>query len=597
MPPALPPRILVTLQDHAAQDNAEQKPCAAALHTPAEQPLFLPATREQSIAQAIYLSGKLAPVPLCNGMGQCGRCRVRYVCEPEANLPLAAIPLPTPEDTATLSSDMLAQGWRLGCQHVATGTHLVELPPNSRVLANTAQPCSPPPCPTSEALALPTQGPAQKPVHPLASPRTEPLFLGVDLGTTSLHWAVCTGSGTILHQESQLNPQAGAGSDCISRLAYAATPQGRETLYHITLHALQAIAARANAFGSITSLCLAANPSMTALALHAPTSGLATAPYSLEEPGGRGTSLPGLPPVWLPPQFAPFVGGDIGAGLAAILAKNPQYPFLLADLGTNGEFLLALAPETMLCASVALGPALEGIGLRFGTEARPGAISRFSLRPTGLHAHPLEQGQGMEATAHTTPGMPGITGTGYLSLMRCLLQAKAMGEDGHFTREQSPMLRRSLAAPVVPCPCPLCHNAPIPPLPATPYLPLPHGMFVSARDVEELLKVKAAFSLGLSLLLQEAGIPSHALQAVYLAGALGLHAEKEALEALGFFPQGTATRMHVLGNASLQGACLLAHSAPARKAVLAAASHVTPLTLAERPSFMQGFAQHMRFAW
>lgn len=336
---------------------------------------------------------------------------------------------------------------------------------------------------------------------------------------------------------------------------------------------------------------------MTALALHASTSGLATAPYTLEEPGGRATSLPGLPPVWLPPQFAPFVGGDIGAGLAAILTSNPQYPFLLADLGTNGEFLLALAPDNLLCASVALGPALEGIGLRFGTEARPGAISRFSLRPTGLHGHPLEQGQGMEAAAHTTPGMPGITGTGYISLMRCLLQAKAMGEDGHFTPEQSPMLRRALAAPVAPCPCPLCHNAPVPPVPTTPYLPLPHGLFVSARDVEELLKVKAAFSLGLSLLLQEADIPSHALRAVYLAGALGLHAEKEALEALGFFPQGTATRMHVLGNASLHGACLLAHSPKAREAVLAAASHVTPLALAERPSFMQGYAQHMRFSW
>lgn len=336
---------------------------------------------------------------------------------------------------------------------------------------------------------------------------------------------------------------------------------------------------------------------MTALALHAATSGLATAPYALEEPGGRGTSLPGLPPVWLPPQFAPFVGGDIGAGLASILASDPHYPFLLADLGTNGEFMLALAPDCLLCASVALGPALEGIGLRFGTEARPGAISRFSLRPTGLHAHPLEPGQGMEATAHTTPGMPGITGTGYISLVRCLLQAKAMGEEGHFTPEQSPMLRRSLAAPVAPCPCPLCHNEPVPPLPATPYLPLPHGMFISARDVEELLKVKAAFSLGLSLLLEEAAIPSHALRAVYLAGALGLHAEKDALEALGFFPQGTATRMHVLGNASLHGACLLAHSPLAREAVLAAACHVTPLALAERPSFMQGFARHMRFAW
>ena len=584
------PSIRVILQDKGHQDNAGQRPATASPTTLGAHPvqaLSLTTTGEQSIAQAIYLSGKVAPVPLCNGMGQCGRCRVRYVQPPEGTYSLAPIPLPTPKDAATLSPAMLAEGWRLGCQHEATGTHLLELPSNSRVLTSVTPPSGPP-------LGLANTIAQQHTQRPDAR-NTGPLYLGVDLGTTSLHWAVCTANGAVLHQESQLNPQAGAGSDCISRLAYAATPQGRETLYDITLDALHTITAKASAFGPIAYLCLAANPSMTALALHAPVSGLATAPYALLEPGGRGTSLPGLPPVWLPPQFVPFVGGDIGAGLAAILDTNPQYPFLLADLGTNGEFLLALAPDTMLCASVALGPALEGIGLRFGTEARPGAISRFSLRPTGLHAHPLEHG--MDAAATTTPGMPGITGTGYISLIRGLLHAKAMGEDGHFTPQQSPMLRRTLAAPVAPCPCPLCHNAPVPPLPATPYLPLPHGMFLSARDVEELLKVKAAFSLGLSLLLQEADIPSHALQAVYIAGALGLHAEKEALEALGFFPQGTATRMQVLGNASLHGACLLAHSPSARNAVLAAASHVTPLALAERPSFMQGFAQHMRFAW
>ena len=44
----------------------------------------------------------------------------------------------------------------------------------------------------------------------------------------------------------------------------------------------------------------------------------------------------------------------------------PRFPLLLADMGTNGEFVLLRAGLPPLLASVPLGPALEGIGLRCG---------------------------------------------------------------------------------------------------------------------------------------------------------------------------------------------------------------------------------------
>ena len=63
---------------------------------------------------------------------------------------------------------------------------------------------------------------------------------------------------------------------------------------------------------------------------------------------------PDLPPARIPPLLAPFVGADISAGMAAIAfgPDPPRYPYLLADLGTNGEFALALSPEEYLLASV-----------------------------------------------------------------------------------------------------------------------------------------------------------------------------------------------------------------------------------------------------
>ena len=92
---------------------------------------------------------------------------------------------------------------------------------------------------------------------------------------------------------------------------------------------------------------------MTDIFLGRHIEGLCAAPYRLSHTGGsmaQGLSVLGeqqeavlLPPAYIPPLPAPFVGGDISAGMLAVLEdKHPAYPFLLADMGTNGEFALAL---------------------------------------------------------------------------------------------------------------------------------------------------------------------------------------------------------------------------------------------------------------
>ena len=342
-------------------------------------------------------------------------------------------------------------------------------------------------------------------------PDAGPFRLAVDLGTTSIHWRLLDGTGHEAASGQALNPQMGAGSDVVSRLAASRNQEGRERLGHLVIRFLQRVVSDVGV--PVAELCIAGNTAMTSILLNEDVAGLCAAPYRLTEPGGRTAELPGLPPAWIPPQPAPFVGGDISAGMAALLyGESPEFPFLLADMGTNGEFVLALDKERSFIASVPLGPSLEGIGLRYGGVADTGSVSGFRLGPFGLS--PVVIG-------NTEPKR--ICGTGYLSLLDALLRTGFLDATGRLASAPvSPLAARLLGT--------VERGA------AGWSLPLPGGMELAGADVEEILKVKAAFSLALESLLAASGLESRALARVCLGGALGEHMPETALERLGFLP-------------------------------------------------------------
>ncbi len=525
---------------------------ALILETAPEEPdgprsrLTLQALPQDTVAQAVFLSGLVPARGLCAGAGRCGRCRMVLEAEGTA-------PAPLPEETRLLSAGELAAGVRLACLHQV----------REGLVARLDLPAVAPPAPAEDDFAA------------------EPLHAAVDFGTTTICVRLCRSDGSIADEFAFTNPQMGAGAEVVSRLAYAADDAGQIRLREATLRALETITARAGA--PVVSLCLAGNPAMTSLAMGWNISGLMAAPYGLPHRGGFWADPAGasdLPLIFVPPQLSPFVGGDVAAGYAALAhallapgafaGQEPEFPFVLADLGTNGELLLALSPTEALVSSVALGPALEGAGLTFGREAGPGVVTGFSLSPKGLEPQRLEG-----------PAQAAVSGSGRLALMACLLRAAAMDRDGRFTPEHSPLLRKFFA----------------PEEGGGFRLLLPDGMYLPARDVEEILKVKAAFSLGLQRLLQVAGVDSRAIRHFYPAGALGLHVPPETWEALGFFPPGAAARLRPAGNTSLQGAALLLQSEDLRRNLCRWAAGVKEHNMAEDPLFQERFAGQMRFAW
>lgn len=505
-----------------------------------------------TLAQAVYLSGAFAPRPLCSGLGKCGLCRVRF---------LSAPPQATPEDEAILGTEAVSQGWRLGCGHKAVSGAEVLVP--SAASQTTGE--------------IETDGSAAIP---------QSLLLAVDLGTTSLVWsafeptAAPKGSGRIVAQGRELNPQIGAGSDVLSRLSAAMAPGGGKRLQEVTLEALRRIVTGLPA--PVSRICLAANTAMTALTRGASVLGLAAAPYALEFHGHCEDSLPGLPPVYFPPQAAPFIGGDISAGMAALLAKKPEFPFLLADMGTNGEFVLALSPTHCLAVSVPLGPALEGIGLSCGALAGVGGeervITAFNLTPAG--PRPVCEDE-MSAEAHYR----GISGTGYLSLVHILRNLDLVREDGQFNADAPLPLARKLARHL--------HARA-----GQTELELPGELRLTGTDVEEILKVKAAFSLAVHSLLAAAELSPADLRACCLAGALGRHVRADDLFALGFLPAALkASKVTSVGNTALAGAKLMLADPRARDLAAQWASGVKVLNLAADKTFMRLYLNHMRFCF
>ncbi|SDB40129.1 protein of unknown function [Desulfonatronum thiosulfatophilum] len=518
----------------------------------------------QTLAHVLFLEGLWPTRPFCAGLGRCGHCVVYFDHAP---------PEPLPAETAALSSAVLSSGGRLACRRVAE--------PGLRIALPFSFPAS---IIETEKLSLPrsTQG---------------PLSLAMDLGTTSIHWLAGDQTGKLAGGR-EFNPQLVAGSEVMSRLAFAlADPGNGGVLRDIVLRRLQALV---RAFPEpVERACIAGNTVMTALLLDWPLAGLASAPYRLPHPGGIWTTIhlpdgSGLQ-TYIPPLPAPFIGADVSAGLAALhfsQASPPAYPWLFADLGTNGEFVLALGPEQYLAASVPMGPALEGIGMARGSAALPGVWVDVTLTARGLQPRILTESATVVGSAAIIPPKPDqsepmtgqrISGTGYLSLLAVLRRLGLLDEAGGFVAGQNPLARRVGLE--------LRQDE------GETRFMLGPDVFLTGRDVEEVLKVKAAFNLAFSRLLEAGGIAPDALRAVYLAGALGEHVDLSALEELGFVPLGSKQRIKPLGNTSLAGARLLATEQRARDWIEQAVPRVTTLDIGQEKNFFTNYIQRLVFRY
>ncbi len=510
--------------------------------------IYISADSGQSLAEAIWLSGKLSPLPLCSGLGRCGQCKVLF------NSPA---PKPHAMELKLLSASDIERGIRLACRHI-----LESLNPNPAGNIEI----------TLHSNSIPEQ-------NIEVSTSEKSALLAVDLGTTSLHWQALSTTGNIIAKGQQINPQMGAGSDIVSRLAFAMKPEGTKILSDLVVNSLINITKN---LPPVTEICLAANTAMSGIFLQKNIKSLAAAPYSLPLHGNNIEYVKGLAPIYIPVQLAPFVGGDISAGYASLMQQNKvEFPFIFTDLGTNGEFILSLNEQDAYITSVPLGPALEGIGLSLGHMAHgtSGVVCEVHLSPKGLEPTTLDNAPPKR-----------ICGTGYLSILKCLFQCGIIQQDGHFTHKEN--LNNPLAANLFKL-IEKQDNEYI--LRLWPHLA--DNMFISSTDIEEILKVKAAFTLAMHELLNTANLLQKDLKNIYLAGAMGSHVKGEDLEALGFIGYGMSNRLIKLGNSSLDGAKTLLIDPTRRSWLHEWSKNNKHIQLANRADFLTKYMQHMQFTF
>lgn len=449
-------------------------------------------------ANASYLFGlpQIMPRPLCTGMGKCGRCKVRYHSD---------IPELSPLEQKLLSREEQENNIRLACKHPLRDNTVLTVFDDLQ------------------------QNAVRYDLHLEKSNREKKAILFIDLGTTSIAFEV-RGGNTVLTEGKILNPQMFAGADVMARLHYEHfiekdKPSRLQTVLLEYFQNLCQNLAELNIF--IQKIYLAANPAILALFLGESTKGLLEAPYHLENKGDKTYQFPKLPPLFVPPQLSAFVGADACAGLANILQTYPHSDnFLLADLGTNGEFI-HYSKGKIHAASVPLGPALEGVGMRCGSAVHgegENIILSFSLTPFGLSYACKGEAQF-------------ICGAAYLCLLNILLSANCINRQGLFQDNQhslSPLGKKILKN--------------LQETNGEKRLYVTDRLYLCAEDIENILKVKAAFSSAIALFLERNNIEN-----IFLSGALSSHIPLEILENLGFLPKNSKAKTSILDNTSLKG--------------------------------------------
>lgn len=486
----------------------------------------------------------LLPAP-CGGRGRCGKCAVRV---------LEGAPEPPSDEESRLLAGA-PDGVRIAC--------LLKV--------------------TSELVLQPVASVAAAHAAPIRGAVKGPVVGAVDLGTTNVVAVILdAAAGGQRGQASVPNPQQSFGADVASRMSEALAGSSGE-LRRLAAEGIEdalgsACASIACEHGDLRRVVVAGNSVMSHLALGESVAGLGRAPYRMAFEGPRRVSAGGLGIASLDagvefeivPAVAPFVGGDVTAGILATDLDVAGSTRVLLDLGTNAEVVIAHRGR-LTAASAAAGPAFEGGQLSCGGPAAPGAIESVAWSEGGLEVAVIG---GVE------PGW--LCGTGVLDAVAALRRAGGLDAGGRIlsdgpvsglVHERDGVLSVQIAGG-----------------PGE-----PTDVYLTQLDVRAIQLAKAAVAAALELTLTAAGIGWKTVRALRMAGDFGYRLSRETLQVIGIVPGGFAPSFGLVGNASLQGAASIAFEPSEMGRAERIAATTESLDLATQAAFQEAFIRHTFF--
>lgn len=272
---------------------------------------------------------------------------------------------------------------------------------------------------------------------------------------------------------------------------------------------------------------------------------LSRAPFTASELFGKETELG-----YVPPCISAFVGADLTAAVLASDMANAGYKAaLLCDIGTNGE--IALYKDGVVYAtSTAAGPAFEGVAIKMGSTAIPGAIEHVSN----------ENGE-IKISVIGNAEAKSICGSGILEAVSTGLEFGVIDESGRMSGE----------------------------------FKLSESVSVFPEDVREIQSAKAAIAAGIATLFSASNTSPEEIERCYIAGAFGKKCSEKSILRLGLLPKELSGKLEFIGNAALDGAAMMLLSDEKReelKEILKKAKHIS---LGGNPVFNEAFIDNISF--
>lgn len=412
----------------------------------------------------------------------------------------------------------------------------------------------------------------------------------VDLGTTTICVSVFDlESGALIGTSSDWNAQGSYGADVISRVDYCMKkPRGLEMLGRKIRRQIRLLIQQIideNGGGQLSEVVISGNTVMQHIFAQIDPSPMAKAPYEpsclFDEDFEAPVEYPEFDDCMLgfSPCIAGFVGGDIVSGILASGMDKGKEISLLLDIGTNGEMVIGNS-DSLLCCSVATGPAFEGAHLSCGMRSADGAISHISLTNDltrgGILALKLDIIGDQAAPL-------GLCGTAYMDLLAILLDEGVVDSTGRLLGPgEVPLKMRHFVT------ADDNDNGIF-------WVDPDQNIYVNAADIRQLQLAKAAVAAGIDTLLDAAGISADCIDKLYIAGGFGKNLNPYSVSRIGLIPEDLTDKITDIGNASLTGATALLRDPAAASHMLKIADTCKHLELALDKGFSEKYIEQMTF--
>ena len=402
--------------------------------------------------------------------------------------------------------------------------------------------------------------------------------LAIDIGTTSV--VVCLVN--LITNEVVEKASSGNGADVINRIVYAIKKDNinkmQEAIVDDTLNPLLDSIYDKTGIDkdNVVRVVISGNTTMSTLFLGIYPDYLRLEPYIppyLKSPNlmGKnvGLNINSSALVYLSPNVASYVGGDITSGVLSAGIWASEENTLFIDLGTNGEIVFG-NKDFLMCCACSAGPAFEGGGISCGMRASAGAVEKVKIDKETLEPN---------LTTIDDAEPIGICGSGIIDLICQMLLTGVIDRRGKIQRGLSNKRIRFNEHEIGEYVLAFKED----------YNSLESDLVINEIDIDSFIRAKGAIYSGASVLIESLGMDFEVIDKVYIAGGIGNNLDIENSILIGLLPDVDRSKFQYIGNSSLVGSYLTLISRDARAKLEEIGSQMTYVELSVYPTYMDEF--------